>query len=219
MLRPQTSRGARRLLLADDHVIVRQGLRAILEGEGFAVVGEASDGREAIRLVQNLAPDVAVLDISMPRLNGIDAAREILKLSPKTKIVLLTMCTEDHFILASLHAGISGYVLKNKAVSNLVEAIDAVCRGEVYLSPDVSKAVVDAYLAKDDTPQDPLSFREHEVLQLIAEGKNVKEIGSVLGISTKTAESHRANIMRKLDIHEVAGLVRYAIRNGLVRAE
>ncbi len=219
MLQPQTSRLVRRLLLADDHVILREGLRGILEEEGFVVVGEASDGHQAIQLAQNLAPDVAVLDISMPLLNGIDAAREILKFSPKTKIVLLTMHPEDHLVLASLRAGISGYVLKNKAVSTLVQAIDAVCRGEVYLSPDVSKAVVDAYLAKDDTPQDPLSFREREVLQLIAEGKNVKEIGSILGISTKTAESHRSNIMRKLHIHEVAGLVRYAIRNGLVTTE
>jgi two-component system, NarL family, response regulator NreC len=206
-------------VLADDHVIFREGLKGILEEQGFVVVGEASDGHEAIQLTQELAPDVAVLDICMPLLNGIDATREILKLSPKTKIVLLTMHTEDYYVLASLRAGISGYVLKNKSASTLVQAIDAVCRGEVYLSSDVSKAVVGAYLAKDDTPQDPLSFREREVLQLIAEGKNVKEIGSVLGISSKTAEAHRLNIMRKLNIHEVAGLVRYAIRNGLLTAE
>jgi two-component system, NarL family, response regulator NreC len=208
-----------RLLLADDHAIVRDGLKAILEDEGFQVVGEASDGREAIRLGQELGPDVAVLDISMPLLNGIDAAREILKASPRTKILLLTMYTEDRYVLGSLRAGIMGYVLKSKAVSNLVQAINAVRKGEVYLSPGISRAVVDAYLAKDDTPADPLSTREREVLQLLAEGKNVKEIGGILGISTKTAESHRSNIMTKLDIHEIAGLVRYAIRQGLVSPE
>ena len=145
-----------------------------------------------------------------------DAAREILKASPKTKVLLLTMYTEDRYILGSLRAGISGYVLKSKAASSLVQAIEAVRRGEVYLSPGISRTVVDAYLAKDDTPADPLSTREREVLQLLAEGKNVKEIGSILGISTKTAESHRANIMQKLEIFELAGLVRYAIQKGLI---
>lgn len=213
------SREVPRVLLADDHAILRDGLRAILKEEGFKVVGEASDGQEAIRLGQKLEPDLAVLDISMPLLNGIDAAREILKASPKTKIVLLTMYTEDRYVLESLRAGITGYVLKSKAASSLVQALEAVAKGEVYLSPGVSRAVVEAYLAKDDTPADPLSTREREVLQLIAEGKNVKEIGSVLGISTKTAESHRTNIMQKLHIHDLAGLVRYAIRQGLVRPE
>lgn len=206
-----------RLLLADDHAVLRDGLRAILNDEGFEVVAEASDGREAVKLSQSLGADVAILDISMPLLNGIDAAREILKSSPKTKIIILTMYTDDRYVLASLRAGIAGFVLKSKAASSLVQAIHAVCKGEVYLSSGVSKAVVDAYLAKDDTPADPLSVREREVLQLIAEGQNTKEIGSVLGISPKTAESHRTNIMQKLHIHEVAGLVRYAVREGLVR--
>jgi len=206
-----------RLLLADDHAMLRDGLRAILNDEGFEVVAEASDGREAVKLGQSLGVDVAILDISMPLLNGIDAAREILKSSPKTKIIILTMYTDDRYVLASLRAGIAGFVLKSKATSSLVQAIQAVCKGEVYLSSGVSKAVVDAYLAKDDTPADPLSVREREVLQLIAEGQNTKEIGSVLGISAKTAESHRTNIMQKLHIHEVAGLVRYAVREGLVQ--
>ena len=206
-----------RLLLADDHVMMRDGLRTILNEEGFKVVGEASDGLEAVRLGQSLEADVAILDISMPFLNGIDAAREILRSSPKTKIIILTMYTDDRYVLASLRAGISGFVLKSKASSSLVQAIHAVRNGEVYLSSGISKAVVDAFLAKDDNPADPLSGREREVLQLIAEGKNTKEIGYILGISTKTTDSHRANIMHKLHIPEVAGLVRYAVREGLVQ--
>jgi DNA-binding NarL/FixJ family response regulator len=153
----------------------------------------------------------------MPFLNGIDAAREILKSSPKTKIIILTMYTEERYVLAGLRAGIVGYVLKSKAASLLVQAIHAVCKGEVYLCPAISKVVAEAYLANNDAPADPLSIRERQVLQLIAEGKNTKEIGTILGVSAKTAESHRANIMRKLEIHEVAGLVRYAVREGLVQ--
>ena len=213
------SRETARVLLADDHAILRDGLRAVLEDEGFEVVGEASDGQEAILLSEKLAPDIAVLDISMPVLNGIDAAREIRRTSPNTKIIVLTMHTDDRYVLASLRAGVTGYVLKSKAASSLVQALHAVHHGEVFLSSGVSRAVVDAYLAKDDTPADPLSIREREVLQLIAEGKNVKEIGSILGISTSTAESHRANIMKKLDLHEVASLVRYAMRQGLMRPD
>jgi two-component system response regulator NreC len=208
-----------RVLLADDHPIVRDGLRAILREEGFEVIAEAADGHEAVRLSQELEPDIAVLDISMPLLNGIDAAKEILKSAPKTKVVLLTMYTDERYVLASLRAGITAYVLKNKAASSLVHALRAVRKGEIYLSSGVSRTVVDAFLAKDDAPADQLSVREREVLQLIAEGKNVKEIASVLGISIKTAESHRTNVMRKLNIHETAGLVRYAIREGLVRPE
>jgi two-component system response regulator NreC len=211
------SRKGLRVLLADDHAMLRDGLKAILKEKGFTVIGEASDGHEAIRLAEQLVPDIAVVDISMPLLNGIDSAREILRISPATKIVLLTMHVEDRYVLASLRAGFSGFVLKSKAASTLVEALDAVWKGEFYLSPGVSRDLVDAYLAKDGAAStDPLSIREREVLQLIAEGKNVKEIGSILGISVKTAESHRANIMQKLNIREVAGLVRYAIRQGLI---
>jgi two-component system response regulator NreC len=213
----QVTHEAPRLILADDHAMLRDGLRAILGEHGLDVIGEASDGHEAVRLAQTLSPDVAVLDISMPMLNGIDAARQILKNSPNTKILILTMYTEDRYVLASLRAGIAGFVLKSKAASLLVEAIRAILRGEVYLCPTIARVVSEAYLAKDDSPADPLSSREREVLQLIAEGRNTKEIGSILGVSSKTIESHRANIMQKLNIHEVAGLVRYAIREGLVQ--
>jgi DNA-binding NarL/FixJ family response regulator len=159
-----------------------------------------------------------VLDIGMPLLNGIDAARELVKTCPRTKIVLLTMHTTERYVLASLQAGVKGYVLKSKAFSELVAAIEAVLRGEVYLSPGVSQMVLDGYLAHNPGIPDPLSVREREVLQLIAEGNSMRAVGDVLGISSRTAESHRANIMQKLDIHEVAGLVRYAIREGLTVA-
>jgi DNA-binding NarL/FixJ family response regulator len=207
-----------RVLVADDHPILRDGLRAILNEKNMELVGEASDGLQAIKLCEKLTPDIAVVDVSMPLLNGIDAAREIRKVSPKTKIMILTVHTGERYFQAALRAGVSGYVLKSKSASNLMQAIDAAVNGEVYLSPCVPKAVVNAYLASD-TPTDPLSVREREVLQLIAEGKNVKEIGNLLGISTKTAESHRANIMHKLGIHDVAGLVCHAIREGLIQIE
>lgn len=205
------------VLLADDHQVVRQGLRALLEREGFKVVAEAADGRDAVRLAQSAHPDVVVLDLAMPSLNGVDAAREILRDSSRVKAVILTMHTEDPYVLEALRAGISGYVLKTQAGDDLVQAIREVVRGSIYLSPGVSRVVVDAYRAKTDLPPDPLSPREHEVLQLVAEGKTTKEVASVLGISVKTAESHRTRIMSKLDIHETAGLVRYAIRRGLVQ--
>jgi len=210
---------AYRILLADDHTIVRQGLRAILEREGYEVVGEAADGREAITYAEKFRPDVAVLDISMPLLNGIDAAREVAKVSPRTKTVLLTMYTEDHYVLESLRAGVTGYVLKMRAALALVQAIQAVMKGEIYLSPGISRAVVQAFLSKTDIPEDPLTTREREVLQLVAEGKTTKEIAAQLGISAKTADSHRTNIMEKLDIHDTAGLVRYAIKRGIIRTE
>lgn len=206
------------ILLADDHLIVRQGLKVLLEREGFTVVGEASDGREAVRLAQKLCPDIALLDFTMPLLNGIDAGRIILQTSPKTKIVLLTMHAENHHVLEALRVGFKGYVLKTKAVEELVQAIQEVSRGKLYLTPGVSEAVVQAYLAQSEMPPEPLSLREREVLQLIAEGKTTKEAAVVLGISTKTAESHRARIMAKLNIHETASLVRYAIRRGLIQA-
>jgi two-component system response regulator NreC len=205
-----------RVLLADDHGVLRDGLRALLEQHGFEVVGEAMDGRTAVRLCESLRPQVAVFDIAMPLLNGIDAAREVLKTTPATKIILLTMYAEEPYVLASLRAGVTGYVLKSSAGSTLLEAIEAVARCETYLSPGVSRTVVQAYLSTVARPPDPLSGREREVLQLIAEGKNVKEIGGLLGISARTAETHRTRIMTKLDIHDVAGLVRHAIAIGLI---
>jgi two-component system, NarL family, response regulator NreC len=206
-----------RVLLADDHGIFRQGVRALLEREGFRVAGEAADGHEAIQMAGNLTPDVAVVDLGMPLLNGLDAAREIIRVSPRTRTILLTMHAEDPYVARALQAGIRGYVLKSQAAEDLVQAIREVARGAVYLSPGISQTVVEAYLAKRDLPPDPLTPREHQVLQLVAEGKTTKEVASLLGVSVKTAESHRMRIMTKLDIHETAGLVRYAIRQGLVR--
>ena len=205
------------ILLADDHLIVRQGLKVLLEREGFNVVGEACDGREAVRLAQELSPDIALLDLTMPLLNGVDAGRAILQTSPKTKVVLLTMHTENHYVLDALRAGIKGYVLKTKAAEELVQAIQEVSLGKLYLTPGVSEVVVQAYLAKTDLPPEPLSLREREVLQLIAEGKTTKEVAVVLGISVKTAESHRTRMMEKLNVHETASLVRYAIKRGIVQ--
>ena len=179
------------------------------------VVGEASDGLQAVKVCEQLTPEVALLDISMPLLNGIEAVPEIRKVSPTTKVMILTMHAEERYVLAALRAGVSAYVVKNKAASHLIQAIDATSNGDVYLSPCISKALVEAYLTSG-APADPLSSREREVLQLIANGKNVKEIGDLLGISTKTAESHRANIMQKLGIHDTVGLVRYAIKKGLI---
>ncbi|HET6464167.1 MAG TPA: response regulator transcription factor [Nitrospiria bacterium] len=204
------------ILLADDHVIVRQGLKALLEKEGFPVIAEASNGHEAIRMAGEHHPDVAVLDLAMPALNGLDTAGEILHAHPKMKAVLLTMHTEERYVLEALRIGVRGYVLKSHAARDLIQAIHDVYRGTTYLSPGISQTVVAAYLAKTDFPPDALTRRERQVLQLIAEGKTTKEAADVLNVSVKTAESHRMRIMEKLDIHGTAGLVRYAIRRGLV---
>ncbi len=206
-----------RILLADDHAIVRQGLRALLDKEGLEIVAEAADGQQAVKLVREHNPDVAVLDLAMPQLNGLDAAREILKMGTRTKPMLLTMHTEDHYVLEALRAGVRGYVMKNHSREDLVRAIMQVARGEVYLSPGISEVVVQAYLNKSDYSSDPLSGRERQVLQLVAEGNTTKKVASLLGLSVKTAESHRTRIMEKLDIHETAGLVRYAIRRGIIQ--
>src|SRR6185503_7271237 len=206
------------ILLADDHEVVREGLRVLLEREGFEVIAEASDGREAITLCAGHPPDVAVLDLAMPLLNGIDAAREITKSNARVRVILLTMHTEDHLILESLRAGVTGYVLKTKASGELVQALRAVCRGEMFLTQSISRTIVQAFLLKDDLPEKPISDRERQVLQLVAEGKTTKEIAALLGISVKTAESHRSNMMDKLDIHDTAGLVRYAVRKGIIQS-
>ena len=207
-----------RVLLADDHPVFRQGLRALLEREKFDVVGEASDGLEAIAAAERLQPQVVVIDLAMPSLNGIDAVREIVKRAPRAKAVLLTMHTEEYHVLEALRAGAKACVSKTQAAEHLLQAIKDVCAGGVYLSPHVSGAVVQAYLAKTELPYDPLTPRERQVLQLIAEGKTTKETAAVLDVSVKTAETHRTNLMEKLDIHSTAGLVRYAIRRGLLQA-
>jgi two-component system, NarL family, response regulator NreC len=212
-----------RIVLADDHVVVRQGIKALLEHELekdlVQVVGEASDGQAAIKLCETLQPEIAVLDVAMPVLNGIDASREILRRCPLVRVILLTVYPEDSYVLASLHAGVSGYVVKSNAASHLLDAIESVAKGEVYLSPSISRAVVNACLVNGGTPSDPLSVREREVLQLIAEGKSMRDIGDVLGISARTAETHRARIMDKLEIRDVPGLVRYAIRHRLIAVD
>ena len=206
-----------RIVLADDHQIVRQGFKALIEKDGFKVVGEAENGQEAIRLVAELKPDVALLDIAMPVLNGIDAAREIQKASPSTRTILLTMYAEPYQVVRALRAGVRGYLLKTKAVTDVEQAIREVHRGAVYLSDGISRDIIDAYLADQELKDDVLSSRERQVLQLVAEGKTTKEVAGVLGVSVKTAESHRSRLMSKLNIHETAGLVRYAIRRGLVQ--
>jgi DNA-binding NarL/FixJ family response regulator len=205
------------VLLADDHILVRQGLRSLLDREKIHVVAEASDGQEAIQLAETHQPDVAVIDITMPTLNGIDATRELLRSCPKTRVILLTQHEEEQYLHEALQSGVRGYVLKSQVVNDLVHAIHQVSRGGFYLSPGVSQAVVEAYRSKSDRPIDPLSSRERQVLQLIAEGKSTRDVASLLGISVKTAESHRARLMKKLDIHETASLVRYAVRRGLVQ--
>jgi two-component system, NarL family, response regulator NreC len=206
-----------RVVLADNHALVRQGVRALLEKAGIEVAGEASDGQEALLLVAAIRPEVAILDIGMPLLNGLDAAREIQKAWPRTKTVLVTRHDEVQYVSEALRAGAQGYVLKNQAAADLVEAVQQVARGGIYLSPHVSRAVVEAYLSKTEGPVDPLTPRERQVLQMVGEGRSTKDVAAILGISAKTAESHRARLMRKLDIHETAGLVRYAIRRGLVQ--
>jgi two-component system response regulator NreC len=206
-----------RIVLADDHVLVRQGLKSLLEREHFQVMAEASDGQDAVRLVESHHPDIAILDISMPTLNGIDAARGLSRSAPKTKVILLTQHEEEQYIHEALEAGVKGYVLKNQVANDLIQAIRQVCRGEFYLSPGISRAVMEAYRNKSERPADPLTVRERQVLQLIAEGKSTKDTASVLGISVKTAESHRMRLMQKLNIHETASLVRYAVRRGLIQ--
>jgi DNA-binding NarL/FixJ family response regulator len=208
---------ALRILLADDHPIVRQGFKALLEREGFEVVAEAANGEEAVRAAGKLSPDLAVLDLMMPILNGVDAGRQILRLCPSTRVILLTMHTEEHHVAAAMLAGFSGYVVKTQAAEDLVQAIREVSKGQVYLSPGVSRIVVDAYRAGKEAAADPLTPRERQVLQLVAEGHTSKMIAVALGISVKSAESYRTRLMEKLDIHDTAGLVRYAIRRGLVQ--
>lgn len=206
-----------RVLLAEDHVIVRDGLRALLEREGMVVVGEASDGLQAVALAGELLPHVAVLDFDMPQMNGITAAQQLVKSTPKTRLLLLTMYTDRQYVIGALRAGIHGFVIKNQAASDLVQAIRIVHAGKLYLSPGISSTVVDACTNPLETPTALLTPREQQVLQLVAEGKSTKETARILEISVKTAESHRTRIMAKLDLHDTASLVRFAIREGFIQ--
>jgi DNA-binding NarL/FixJ family response regulator len=207
-----------RVLLADDHQLFRQGLRVLLENAGHEIVGEAADGREALKLSETLHPEIAVLDLSMPVLNGLAAAQELRRVSRDTKTILLTMYSDRSYVLQALKAGAKGYVLKSQTAEDLNRAIREVRNGEVYLSSAISASVVDAYLHKIDEHEDPLTPRERQILQLVAEGNTTKEVAKLLNVSFKTAESHRNRAMKKLDIHDVAGLVRYAISRGLIHA-
>ena len=207
-----------RILLAEDERIVLQGVRALLEQAGFEVVAEAADGREALDLAARLHPDVAILDLAMSGMNGLTAAREMARTAPATRTVLLTSHRREEQVLEALEAGVKGYVLKSQALADLVAALHEVARGHVYRSPGIAQTVVDACVGEKRPRGDHLTPREREVLQLIAEGKSTKEVAQVLGVSVKTAEFHRSRLMEKLEIHETASLVRYAIRNGLVQA-
>ena len=181
------------------------------------MVGEAANGAEAVRLATETMPDVVVLDYGMPLMNGLAAAREIMASCPRAKLILLTMHADDRYVLEAVRLGVKGYVVKSQAPTDLVRAIHEVLNGMMYLSPRVSRTVVQAYLAKSELPPDPLTPREREVLQLVAAGKTTKEVAELLGISVKTAESHRTHIMQKLDTSNTAGVVRYAIRQGLIQ--
>ena len=216
-----------RILLADDHEVVRAGLRALLEEQsGWEVVAEAGDGRDAVEKASKLKPDVVVIDIAMPSLNGLEAVRQIVKAVPNTKVLVLTMYDSDPLIQQVLQAGARGYLLKTDAGRDLVSAIDALRRNKTFFTPKVSQMVLEGYLDKsprekeaEDEPESlRLTSRQREIVQLLAEGKSSKEVAAVLGLSVKTAETHRANIMRKLDCHSVTELVRYAIRNHIIAA-
>ena len=207
-----------RVLLADDHVLVREGLRALLAKEAdIRVVAEANDGREAMQAAQETRPDVAALDLSMPLLNGLEAARQMAGWAQGPRVILLTVHAEDRYVLEAVRAGVRGYVLKKQAAADLVRAIREVSGGGVYLSPGISAAVVEAVRSPRSVPEEPLTAREREVLQLVAEGKTTKEISVLLGVSVKTADSHRTRLMQKLDIHDIASLTRYAIRQGMIQ--
>ncbi|MGB2905761.1 MAG: response regulator transcription factor [Candidatus Aminicenantaceae bacterium] len=214
-----------KVVLADDHTIVRKGLRSLLDAEvDMDVIGEAGDGKEAIELVGQLKPHIVVMDIGMPVLNGLEATRRIIKKHPDTKVLILTMHTNEEYVFEILQAGASGYIIKKAAPTELVAAIRAVKQGESFLSPSISKKVIEEYLQrageeKREDAFDLLTDREREVLQLIAEGLSTREIAEKLFISTKTVETHRMHMMEKLDLHGTADLTRYAIRKGIVDSE
>lgn len=212
-----------RILLADDHTLVRGGIRALLESvPGVEIVAETGDGREALELIGKQRPDVALLDITMPGLNGLEVASRVAKESQKTRVLILSMHTNETYVAQALKAGVAGYLLKASAVEELPLALKAVARGETYLSPAISKQVVEGFLRQtEDEPGtlNALTPRQREILQLIAEGRSTKEIGADLGVSVKTVATHRAQLMERLGINDVPSLVRWAIRAGLVSSE
>lgn len=215
---------ATRVLLVDDHEIVRFGLSSLLEKHcEYDIVGQAEDGLEAVQLAQTLAPDVIVMDVNMPNMNGIEATRTIKKQSPDTRIIVLSMHKRTQYVLDMLEAGANAYVLKTKAIQQLIPAIEAVCAGDVYLSPKVATVVAQALVSKDQGREpnnaSELTARERQVLQLLAEGKSSKQIGTVLKVSEATIVKHRQNIMEKLNLHSVAELTKYAIQQGITSIE
>jgi DNA-binding NarL/FixJ family response regulator len=213
---------AARILLADDHDIVRQGLRNVLEQRPeWKVCGEASNGRQAVKQALELKPDVVILDISMPELNGLEAARQIVKGMPKTEILVLTVHESENLVREVLDAGARGYLLKSDASKHLLPAIESLLAHKPFFTSKVSEIVLEGYLSGAKPPRDPhrrLTPREREIIQLLAEGKSNKEVATALNISVKTAETHRTNIMRKLDLHSVSELVRYAVKNKIIEA-
>jgi len=213
------------ILLADDHEVVRRGLRALLEAQpGWKVVAEASDGREAVEKAKDMRPDIAIVDIGMPSLNGLEATRQIVKKAPRTRVLVLTMHDTNPLIQQVVKAGARGYVLKSDVATDLVSAVEALCRDQTFFTSKVAQIILDRYVGKSEGAENssdgdsPLTPREREVVQLLAEGKSSKEVAAVLGISVKTAETHRINLMRKLDCHSVAEVVRYAVRNLIAEA-
>jgi DNA-binding NarL/FixJ family response regulator len=214
----------KRILIADDHELMRHGLRALLESRpDTEIVGEAADGRTAVALARELLPDIVVMDVAMPDLNGIEATRWIVAEVPRAKVLALSMHSDRRFITEMLRAGASGYLLKDSAFEELVRAIDAVATGQTYLSPAIANLVVESYLEKHDAQTGAaftvLGRRERETLQLLAEGKTTKQIALTMGVSVKTVETHRQQIMTKLDVHSVAELTKYAVREGITSLE
>ena len=210
-----------RIVLADDHTIVRQGLRSLLEQQaGIEVIAEAENGRQAVRIAEQLKPDVVLMDFSMPDLNGLEATRQIKQRVPDVKILILTRHANREYIESILRAGASGYLIKKSAVDELVNAIQSVYRGDSFLDTSISKMVIEGYLHQSggeiQVHDIKLTPRQREVLQLIAEGHPIREIASLLHISVKTVDNHRANLMQKLDLHSTADLTQYAIRKGIV---
>jgi DNA-binding NarL/FixJ family response regulator len=212
-----------RVLLADDHALVRAGIRALLERiPSIEVVGEAGTGREALELVRSKLPNIVLMDIAMTELGGLEALPRITKDFPSVKVIILSAHASEEYVIRALREGASGYMLKDSATSELELAINSVIQGKIYLSPSISRTVIDDYLQRVSGavgPLEQLTSRQREILQLIAEGKNAKAIAADLDVSIKTVESHRLQLMDRLNIHDVPGLVRYAIRNGLVSAE